>query len=379
MIICEQCGSKLEDDSTRCVICGAEVVPEAQVGNQEIFDEGWEKIPHPENTDAYEDPSSSFFAEESATQHVDDDTPITDGMLEIPHPSDDSDASEAAERIYLVKDEIDDAEAGDVPELKDTPTATDLDGSSEEWSDAAINLVQEKDFDNAFEAFGKSLELDPDNAETLFRLGGAYYRQGAFALAARAFELSRQRDPKHPRAQFWHEQAFMQARGPQPDVPDLLTAYKKAAQVDAEEEISEPGQAANPIRRLIALVIDLLFMICCYSIVCSIAAKVAGMFGMDSASLMKSDSYYFLTTPVIFFFFMGYFNLCLAGVGQTVGMWILKIRLENAKGKPPGLFVCSVRSLVFWFGIFFVIVALPVTLKRGLHDIICRTYVVQDS
>jgi uncharacterized RDD family membrane protein YckC len=75
-----------------------------------------------------------------------------------------------------------------------------------------------------------------------------------------------------------------------------------------------------------------------------------------------------------------YFVLFWAAAGQTPGMRLLRLRVLDGRGRPPGL----TRSVVRFFGLLLAIVplfagflpALFDARRRGLHDLLARTVVV---
>jgi len=134
---------------------------------------------------------------------------------------------------------------------------------------------------------------------------------------------------------------------------------------------------AGFVRRVLALMIDLVFLNLLYVIVC--------LFGVLGAYLSKGESasLFSLIAPFVsiwFILFIGYFTFFHAHNGQTPAKQIIRIKVVNKEGVPLSHWAALFRSFLSLISLVFFSVGFLFAIfgkkKQGLHDMIACSYVV---
>jgi len=105
-------------------------------------------------------------------------------------------------------------------------------------------------------------------------------------------------------------------------------------------------------------------------------ALAATLLGFIAYVILGGDNTWLLVFEIFFLF-----NFCIGWkLGQTIGMWPLKIKVVTIDGKPLGWGRVIWRYIAFTISLFSIIGMVWILFdkqKQGLHDKLAKTYVIK--
>jgi uncharacterized RDD family membrane protein YckC len=149
---------------------------------------------------------------------------------------------------------------------------------------------------------------------------------------------------------------------------------------DTGAEPDRRGVPAGIVTRALAFVIDATLITVVWGVTAFVLQAVATVLGVDVAAARDSDRAVAVLTSGVTSVLV-YNTLLVGGLGKTVGMLVMGLRVVRVDGSPPGLFRAFVRTIAYFPSGLLLVGFLWIAVdnrRQSWPDKIARTFVVYD-